>query len=197
MRRVLEVVDCWFDSGSMPFSQWHYPFKNREKIDNGEFFPADFIAEGIDQTRGWFYTLLAISTLLNKGISYRNVICLGLVLDDRGQKMSKSQGNIIEPKEVINKFGADCVRLYFYTVNSAGESKRIDFKDVQNLYRKFFDTLWQSYVFFKTYTDEKELSFLSENLLDKWIISRLEGVNSQVIKNLFTGKSLLKIKFPM
>jgi len=187
MKRVPEVIDCWFDSGSMPFAQWHYPFENKDKIDKNEFFPADFIAEGMDQTRGWFYTLLAISTLLGKGISYRNVICLGLVLDAKGQKMSKSRGNIIEPQEIINKFGADCARFYFYIINPAGEVKRFDFKDNQSLYRKFFDTLWQSYIFFSTYTDKSfkpEKSFKPKNLLNQWIISRLENLNSQVSKNL-------------
>lgn len=191
MRRVSEVVDCWFDSGSMPFAQWHYPFENKEKIDSGEFFPADFISEAIDQTRGWFYTLLAVSTLLEKGTPYKNVICLGLVLDARGQKMSKSRGNVVKPYEVITKFGADCARFYFYTVNPVGEFKRVDFKDIQNLYRKFSDTLWQSYNFFSTYNDKElssfkkiELSSLSRNPLDRWVISRLESLNSQVIENL-------------
>lgn len=187
MKRVSEVIDCWFDSGSMPFAQWHYPFENKEKIDKGEFFPADFISEGIDQTRGWFYTLLAISTLLGRGTSYKNVICLGLVLDAEGQKMSKSRGNIVVPKEVIDKFGADCARLYFYTVNPAGESKRFDFGDVEDLYRRFFDTLWQSYNFFSVYKEksfEAKKGFKSKNLLDQWIVSRLENLNHQVIKKL-------------
>ena len=187
MRRVLEVIDCWFDSGSMPFAQWHYPFENKNKIDKGEFFPADFISEGIDQTRGWFYTLLAISTLLQKGVSYKNVICLGLVLDNKGQKMSKSRGNIIKPQEVINKFGADCARFYFYTVNPASETKRFDFKDAQSLFRRFFDTLWQSCIFFSTYAGEDfkpKKDFRPKNLLNQWIVSRLENLNSQVSKNL-------------
>ncbi len=187
MRRVPEVIDCWFDSGSMPFAQWHYPFENKNKIDKGESFPADFISEGIDQTRGWFYTLLAISTLLQKSVSYKNVICLGLVLDNKGQKMSKSRGNIIKPQEVINKFGADCARFYFYTVNPAGETKRFDFKDAQSLCRRFFDTLWQSCIFFSTYADEDfkpKKDFKPKNLLNQWIVSRLENLNSQVSKNL-------------
>ena len=187
MKRVPEVIDCWFDSGSMPFAQWHYPFENKGKINNNESFPADYISEAIDQTRGWFYTLLAVSTLLNKGISYKNVVCLGLVLDEKGQKMSKSKGNIIVPKQVIDKFGADCVRFYFYTVNPAGESKRFDFKDIQDLHRGLFNTLWQSYTFFSIYKDKDfkpKKDFQSKNLLDKWIVSRLENLNSQVDKNL-------------
>jgi len=197
MKRVPEVIDCWFDSGSMPFAQWHYPFEYEKKIDSRDVFPADFIAEGIDQTRGWFYTLLAVSTLLGKGAPYKNVICLGLVLDAKGQKMSKSRGNIIEPSEVMNKFGADCARFYFYTVNSVAEPKRFDFKDVQTLYRKFFDTFWQSHSFFKIYVSKKNPQSpylpdkqanpeiqISGNVLDKWIVSRLEKVNAEVIENL-------------
>ncbi len=183
MKRVPEVIDCWFDSGSMPFAQWHYPFENKERIDKGELFPADFIAEGIDQTRGWFYTLLAISTLLDKGISYKNVVVLGLVLDSKGQKMSKSRGNIVVPKEVIDKFGADCARMYFYTVNPVSETKSFDFKDVQTLYRRFFNTLHQSYNFFSMYKGSlKEAP--SENVLDKWIVSRLESLNKEIVDNL-------------
>jgi len=193
MERVSEVADCWFDSGAMPFAQWYYPFRNRNKLDKKEFFPADFICEAMDQTRGWFYTLLAVSTLLEKGVPYKNVICLGLVLDAQGQKMSKSRGNIIKPDEVIDRFGADCARFYFYSVNSAGETKKFDFKDCQNLYRKVFDILWQSFSFFETYVSKKEFFNLRltsrrltkpRNFLDQWIISRLENLNSQVIVNL-------------
>lgn len=176
MKRVPEVIDCWFDSGSMPFAAHHYP----------KAFPADFISEGLDQTRGWFYTLLAISTLLGKGTAYKNVICLGLILDEKGQKMSKSKGNIVDPKEVIDKFGADCARMYFYTLNSAGESKKFDFKDLASLYRKFFDILYQSYVFYETY-GFKNLNLKiknSENILDKWIVSKIENLNFKIIENL-------------
>jgi len=187
MKRIPEVIDCWFDSGSMPFAQWHYPFENKEKIDKKEFFPADFISEGIDQTRGWFYTLLAVSSLLDKGPSYKNVVCLGLVLDSERQKMSKSKGNIVVPKEVIEKYGADCARFYFYTVNPEGEEKRFDFKEVQVLYRKFFDTLWQSYNFFSLYKSKNflpEKKFSSSNILDKWIISKIESLNLSLTEKL-------------
>jgi len=191
MRRVPEVIDCWFDSGSMPFAQWHYPFENKEKIDRKESFPADFISEAVDQTRGWFYTLLAVSTLLGRKAPYRNVICLGLVLDENGQKMSKSKGNIINPDEVIGSFGADAARFYFYTVNSAGEPKRFDFKELKSLYRKFFDTLHQSYVFLSTYASLAKPIFSGSsaklnlnNVLDKWIVSRLENVNLKVTESL-------------
>jgi len=184
MKRVSEVIDCWFDSGSMPFAQWHYPFENKQRIDKGISFPADYISEAIDQTRGWFYTLLAISTLLGKESPYKNVVCLGLVLDSKGQKMSKSRGNIVKPQEVMDKFGADCARFYFYTMNPAGEEKRFDFKDCQNLYRKVFDTLWQSYIFFDTYTDKTKSSNKSKNILDKWIISKTERLNAEVVSYL-------------
>ena len=188
MKRAPEVIDCWFDSGSMPFCQWHYPFENKDKIDKREYFPADFISEAIDQTRGWFYTLLAVSTLLGKGTPYKNVICLGLVLDETGQKMSKSRGNIVKPNEVINKFGADAARMYFYTINPAAEPKRFDFKDAEILYRKLFDIVWQSYVFFETYVSKKKFSIFnfqfSKNILDRWIISKIERLNLEVIKNL-------------
>ncbi|MCD6528432.1 isoleucine--tRNA ligase [bacterium] len=187
MKRVLEVIDCWFDSGAMPFAQWHYPFENRERVDEGEFFPADFICEGMDQTRGWFYTLLAVSTLLKKGAPYKNVICVGLVLDEKGQKMSKSKGNVVFPNEVIEKFGSDCARFYFYTINQVGEAKRFSFKEVENLYRRFFDTLWNSYLFFESYSKrgfQPKIDFQSENLLDLWIISKLEELNKKVTENL-------------
>jgi len=187
MKRVPEVVDCWFDSGAMPFAQWHYPFENKDRIDKGEFFPADFICEGVDQTRGWFYTLLVISTILGLGNSYRNVISHGIVLDTKGRKMSKSKGNVIKPSDVIDEYGADVARFYFYTVNPVGEPKRFDFKDVQTLYRRFFNTLINAEKFFVTYTKEEfkpKEDFKSENLLDRWIVSILENLNSQIIEKL-------------
>ena len=187
MKRIPEVIDCWFDSGSMPFAQWHYPFENREKVEKNEAFPADFICEGIDQTRGWFYTLLAVSTLLNLGTSYKNVISNGIVLDAKGQKMSKSRGNVVWPKDVINQYGADAARLYFYTINQVAEPKRFDFQNLQALYRKFFDTLNNSLIFFSVYTDENfqpEKNFKPVNLLDRWIISRLQNLNLQLTQNL-------------
>ncbi len=185
MRRVTDVIDCWFDSGSMPFSQWHYPFENKELVDEGKKFPADYISEAIDQTRGWFYTLLAISTLLGKGAPYKNVITYGHVLDAKGQKMSKSKGNVVDPWEVADKYGIDVLRWYFYTVGGPGEPKRFDFKDLAEVQNKFFRTYWNSYLFFKTYGKEKKLLAKAktfppkadqpraENLLDRWIISRL------------------------
>jgi isoleucyl-tRNA synthetase len=194
MKRVPEVIDCWFDSGAMPLAQWHYPFENKDFIDKKEFFPADFIAEGIDQTRGWFYTLLAISTLLDMGISYKNVVVNGVVLDEKGQKMSKSKGNIVVPQEVIEKYGADCVRLYFYILNQVDQPKRFSFKDVDDLFRKFFSTLENCLAFYKMYAplpeNTKEKKILEtdikkpENLLDKWIISRLNTLTENLTDNL-------------
>jgi len=191
MKRVLEVIDCWFDSGAMPFAQQHYPFENKELIDENIFYPADFICEGLDQTRGWFYTLLAISTLLDKGASYKNVVVTGLVLDEKGKKMSKSKGNIVVPEEVIGKFGADCIRLYFYTVNQVDQPKRFSFKDVQDFYRKFFLTLENCLSFWQMYAgdDLKNATFnvasvASEDVLDKWIISRLNTLAKKVGENL-------------
>ena len=187
MKRVPEVIDCWFDSGAMPFAQWHYPFENKNLIDNGEFFPADFICEGIDQTRGWFYTLLVVSILLGFGFSYKNVIANGIVLDAKGQKMSKSKGNVVNPLDVVGNYGADVARFYFYTVNPVAENKRFDFKDIQSLYRKFFDTLINSQKFFITYKEKNfnpRENFKSSSLLDKWIISYLENVNSRVVERL-------------
>lgn len=190
MRRVSEVIDCWFDSGAMPLAQWHYPFENKGFIDKREYFPADFICEGIDQTRGWFYTLLAISTLLEMGISYKNVVVNGIVLDEKGQKMSKSKGNIVVPQQVIDKYGADCVRLYFYTINQVDQPKRFAFKDMDDLFRKFFLTLTNCLTFYEMYTGDvnkagQELNFEKlDNFLDKWIISRLSTLVKGVSDNL-------------
>ena len=188
MKRVSEVIDCWFDSGAMPFAQQHYPFENKELIDKNIFYPADFICEGLDQTRGWFYTLLAISTLLDKGTSYKNVVVTGMVLDEKGKKMSKSKGNIVVPEEAIGKFGADCIRLYFYTVNQVDQPKRFSFKDVQDFYRKFFLTLENCLTFFKIYANDGfktdiDVSNL-DNDLDRWVISRLNTLNKKVNENL-------------
>jgi len=186
MKRVKEVIDCWFDSGSMPFAQWHYPFENKDLIDKGEFFPADFICEGIDQTRGWFYTLLAISTLLGHPSPYKNVVSTGIVLDENGQKMSKSKGNIVKPSDIIDKYGADIARFYFYTINPVAEPKNFNFKDVQILYRKFFDTLINVQKFFNTYAGriKKKKDISPKKLLDRWIISSLEKLNQKAIEKL-------------
>ncbi|MBI5732465.1 class I tRNA ligase family protein [Candidatus Jorgensenbacteria bacterium] len=187
MQRIPEVADVWFDSGAMPFAQNHWPFdvvKGKPPIQNKKInidFPADYISEGVDQTRGWFYTLLAVSVLLGYGVSYRNVISLGLILDKNGQKMSKSKGNVVDPWAMINKYGADVVRWFFYTVNPPGEQKRFDEIDLNKVSRQFFSLLYNSFVFFDTYVHDKNLKFKkavakASNPLDVWVIARLHEI---------------------
>ena len=180
MRRVPEVIDCWFDSGAMPVAQWHYPFESESKtiFDDGRF-PADYICEAVDQTRGWFYSLHAISTLLFDRPCFQNVICLGHILDAKGEKMSKARGNVVEPWAVINKYGADALRWYCFTATPPGNVRRFSEKLVSEITRRFLLTLWNVYSFFVTYANidhftpgsEEALSHQSE--LDKWIISEL------------------------
>jgi len=201
MRRVPEVSDCWFDSGSMPFAQWHWPFENKEMVDGGKprinpfgikrgkQFPADFISEAVDQTRGWFYTLLAVSTLLGFENPFKNVISLGHVLDKNGEKMSKSKGNVVDPWEIIGKYGADVLRWYFFTINQPGDAKRFDEGGLRDSLNKFILTLWNSYTFFETYT-KNQISNIqyskskSRNLLDKWIVSKINRLILETTKNL-------------
>ncbi|MBI2676341.1 MAG: class I tRNA ligase family protein [Candidatus Yanofskybacteria bacterium] len=177
MQRVKEVADVWFDSGAMPYAQWHYPFENKSVFKKN--FPADFIAEGIDQTRGWFYTLLAVSTLLDKGPAYKNVLSYSHVLDEKGQKMSKSKGNVVDPWMVMDKFGVDAVRWYFYSVNNPGESNLFSLDEVALRLRGFVMTLWNSFRFFELYNlDNKDFPVnfhknQPKSLLDQWILSRL------------------------
>ena len=174
MKRTPEVMDVWFDSGAMPFAQYHWPHENEELFK--EQYPAEFICEAVDQTRGWFYTLLAISTIVNGDSSYKNVISVGHLLDEKGKKMSKSLGNIVTPDEVFEKFGADVIRYYFYSVNQPGEPKLFSEKEVLSLSRNLFLTLWNVYSFFMTYasidkfTPKSELN--SENVLDRWILAK-------------------------
>ncbi|MFH0874204.1 MAG: isoleucine--tRNA ligase [Candidatus Komeilibacteria bacterium] len=177
MSRVPEVIDVWFDAGSMPFAQYHYPFEHEDNIDRGISYPADFISEGMDQTRGWFYTMLAISTLLKKGASYKNVICLGLINDARGQKMSKSKGNIVVPEEVIAKFGVDPLRYYFYTVSQPGEAKNFDEKNILEIVRKVFSTLSNIVSFYQLYAAAEAGKISSPqpvDIMDKWILALLQ-----------------------
>jgi isoleucyl-tRNA synthetase len=182
MKRVPEVIDCWFDAGAMPFAQAHWPFDDYPSLKPPTLFPADYICEAVDQTRGWFYTLLAISTLLGFGPSYKNVISVGHVLDEKGEKMSKSKGNVVNPWEMIEKYGSDAVRWYFYTINQPGDSKLFVEKDVEQSLKKFIMTFWNVFSFFETYVPKKELSasndklLFSKNLLDKWIISKLNSL---------------------
>lgn len=182
-RRVPEVVDVWFDSGAMPFAQWHYPFENKEKIDQGLSYPADFISEGVDQTRGWFYTLLAVAVLLGKEAPYKNVLVEGLLLDKFGKKMSKSKGNVVDPEEMFQKYGADVVRWYFYSVNQPGDSKLFDEAMLGQIVRRFVLMLWNTYSFFITYAkldnfNPTQVPAKSDNVLDQWIITKL----NQLIK---------------
>jgi isoleucyl-tRNA synthetase len=176
MRRVPELIDVWFDSGSMPYAQWHYPFENQEEFKNQ--YPADYICEAVDQTRGWFYSLHAISTLLNEQVSFKNVICLGLILDGNGQKMSKSKGNVVDPWDVINQNGADAMRWYLYTASPAGQERRFSRDLVGEVVRSFTLTLWNTYSFFVTYAnldgwapDPKEA--IQYSMLDQWLRSAL------------------------
>jgi isoleucyl-tRNA synthetase len=180
MQRYSEVIDVWFDSGAMPFAQFHYPFENKKIFDGGKIFPADFICEAIDQTRGWFYTLLAISTFMQKGTPYKNVISLGHVLDEKGQKMSKSKGNVVSPWNMIDKYGSDSVRWYFYTVNQAGEPKLFAEKDLARSLG-VLQTFNNVVNFFELYIvpqlKNKKLSLkLPAKLttVDEWILTRLD-----------------------
>jgi len=188
MEREGAVLDCWFDSGAMPFAQYHYPFENEELVDKGKQFPADYISEAIDQTRGWFYTLLAISTLLEKGTSFKSVLSLGLVLDEKGEKMSKSKGNIIDIWGMIDKYGADSIRWYFYTVNQPYDDKPFSERLVKEALRRFLLTFWNIFIFFETYglQNAKEKQFLpnSKNILDRWIVSQLNVLILEVTKDL-------------
>ena len=178
MKRVPNVIDCWFDSGSMPFAQWHYPFENEKMFQ--EHFPADFISEAVDQTRGWFYTLMAISTVLFDQAPYKNVIVLGLVQDENGQKMSKSKGNAVDPMEMLEKFGADAIRWYFYTNSAPWLPSRFYEGAVTECQRKFLGTLWNTYAFYVLYAEidqfnPMEHALVEEELsiMDRWLLSKL------------------------
>ena len=174
MTRVPEVLDVWFDSGAMPLAQDHYPFENKEMIDS-RGYAADFICEAIDQTRGWFYTLHAIGSLTGKGKAYKNVICLGHILDSKGKKMSKSVGNIVEPWAMIDKYGVDALRYFMYTVNAPGDSKNFDERLVDEIVKKNFGRLNNVLAFYKLYAGgDVERSAVSAHVLDQWIVARLD-----------------------
>lgn len=184
MRRVPQVVDTWFDSGSMPFAQWHYPFENREAFK--EHFPAHFIAEGVDQTRGWFYSLIAISTLLFDRPAYLNVVVNELILDEAGQKMSKSKGNVVDPWDAIRRHGADAIRVYLLASSNPWIPKRWDDEAIRETNRKLFDTLRSTYRFFSLYAgleawdheSAKALPVAQRREMDRWLLSRLDGLVS-------------------
>ena len=189
MHRVKEVIDCWFDSGSMPFAQWHYPFENKEQFEKN--FPAQFISEAIDQTRGWFYTLLAISTLLFDKAPFQNCIVMGHVQDKNGQKMSKHKGNVVDPWSVLNKQGADAVRWYFYTAGAPWLPSRFYDEAVTDAQRKFMGTLQNTYAFYIMYADidgfnptQHKLADCQLSLMDKWILSKLNSLIKTVDENL-------------
>ncbi len=180
MYRVKEVVDVWFDSGSMPLAQNHWPFEQTQKLNSKlqklENFPADYISEAVDQTRGWFYTLLAVATALDLPTPYKNVICLGLIHDKNGQKMSKSKGNIVDPWALIQKYGVDSIRWYFYTVNAPGDAKNFDENEVAQAFRRTLMVIYNSFAFLKMYgADKRNLASVpaSAHILDKWILARL------------------------
>ena len=184
MTRFKEVIDCWFDSGSMPFAQLHYPFENKEEFE--KHFPAQFISEAIDQTRGWFYTLLAVSTCLFDKTPYENCIVLGHVLDEKGQKMSKSKGNGVDPMVLLDQVGADATRWHFYTCSAPWLPTRLGLNNVQETQRGFLSTLWNVYSFYVLYAEIDQfnpleyVNFKTENIMDKWIISKLNTLIKEV-----------------
>jgi isoleucyl-tRNA synthetase len=190
MKRVTDVIDCWFDSGAMPVAQYHYPFdRNSSNIFDDGRFPADYICEGIDQTRGWFYSLHALATLLFDRPCYKNVICLGLILDEKGEKMSKTRGNVVQPETVISKHGADAVRWYLFTASPAGNTRRFSEKLVGEVSRSFMSTLWNTYSFFVLYANidnykpyDEKYEVASE--LDRWILSELNQLIVEVTADL-------------
>ena len=193
MHRVPEVIDCWFDSGAMPFAQWHYPFENKDIFE--ENFPADFISEAVDQTRGWFYSLLAESTLLFNKAPYKNVIVLGHVQDENGQKMSKSKGNAVDPFDALEKHGADAIRWYFYSNSAPWLPNRFHDGAVSEGQRKFMGTLWNTYAFFVLYANIDEfdatkytLEYDKLSVMDKWLLSKLNTLVKTVDDNLANYK---------
>ncbi len=189
MKRVPEVIDCWFDSGAMPFAQHHYPFENKDLFE--QQFPADFISEAVDQTRGWFYTLLAESTLLFNKAPYKNVIVLGHVQDENGQKMSKSKGNAVDPFDALEKYGADAIRWYFYINSAPWLPNRFHGKAVEEGQRKFMGTLWNTYAFYVLYAEidqfdptKYELEYDKLSVMDKWLLSKMNSMVKTVDENL-------------
>ena len=193
MHRVPEVIDCWFDSGAMPFAQHHYPFENKEVFEKQ--FPAKFISEAVDQTRGWFYSLMAESTLLFNKAPYENVIVLGHVQDENGQKMSKSKGNAVDPFDALETYGADAIRWYFYTSSAPWIPKRFSGKLVQEGQRKFMGTLWNTYAFFVLYANidnfdatKYTLDYEKLSVMDKWLLSKLNSAIKGTDENLAAYK---------
>ncbi|HFX17690.1 MAG TPA: isoleucine--tRNA ligase, partial [Flavobacteriales bacterium] len=189
MRREADLIDVWFDSGSMPYAQWHYPFENKELIDDKKFFPADFIAEGVDQTRGWFYTLHTIATMVFDSVAYKNVVSNGLVLDAKGQKMSKRLGNAVDPFSTLEKYSPDATRWYMIWNANPWDNLKFDVKGVEEVRRKFFGTLYNTYGFFSLYANvdgftyqEDEVSYEDRPEIDRWILSELNTLIQEVTK---------------
>ena len=187
MKREADLIDVWFDSGSMPYAQWHYPFENKELIDNQEFFPADFIAEGVDQTRGWFYTLHAIGTMVFDSVAYKNVVSNGLVLDKEGKKMSKRLGNAVDPFDTMKTYGADATRWYMISNANPWDNLKFDIDGVDEVRRKFFGTLYNTYSFFSLYANLDNFSYAEEDValkdrpeIDRWILSELHTLIKNV-----------------
>ncbi|WP_339874266.1 isoleucine--tRNA ligase [Olleya marilimosa] len=187
MQRESDLIDVWFDSGSMPYAQWHYPFENKDKIDDNKAFPADFIAEGVDQTRGWFYTLHAIATMVFDSVAYKNVVSNGLVLDKNGQKMSKRLGNATDPFETLETYGADATRWYMISNANPWDNLKFDLDGIEEVKRKFFGTLYNTYSFFSLYTNLDKFSYAEAEIplaerpeLDRWILSELHTLIQKV-----------------
>ena len=191
MKRVADLVDVWFDSGAMPYAQWHYPFENKNLVDNREAFPADFICEGVDQTRGWFYTLHTLGVMLFDSVAYKAVMSNGLVLDKNGNKMSKRLGNVVNPFETIEKYGADATRWYLVTNASPWDNLKFDISGIQEVQRKFFGTLYNTYQFFVLYAnvdgfnfEQKEIPIAERPEIDRWIISSLHTLIKTVTESM-------------
>ena len=187
MHRESDLIDVWFDSGSMPYAQWHYPFENKELIDDHKAFPADFIAEGVDQTRGWFYTLHAIGTMVFDSVAYKNVVSNGLVLDKNGQKMSKRLGNATDPFETLATYGADATRWYMISNANPWDNLKFDLEGIEEVKRKFFGTLYNTYAFFTLYANIDKFSYSEPNVeiqdrpeIDRWILSELNSLVEKV-----------------
>ena len=189
MNRESDLIDVWFDSGSMPYAQWHYPFENKQKIDENESFPADFIAEGVDQTRGWFYTLHAIATMVFDSVAYKNVVSNGLVLDKNGHKMSKRLGNATDPFTTLATYGADATRWYMISNANPWDNLKFDLEGIEEIKRKFFGTLYNTYSFFTLYTNIDGFSYSEEDIalekrpeIDRWVLSELHTLIAKVDK---------------
>jgi isoleucyl-tRNA synthetase len=187
MFRESDLIDVWFDSGSMPYAQWHYPFENKDLIDKGITFPADFIAEGVDQTRGWFYTLHAIATMVFDSVAYKNVVSNGLVLDKNGQKMSKRLGNAVDPFETLGNYGADATRWYMISNANPWDNLKFDLDGIEEVKRKFFGTLYNTYSFFQLYANldgfnysEPDVPLNERPEIDRWILSELHTLIKKV-----------------